>query len=498
MAPKLRRPAAAAAGVRPRRRPARAEAAEDLEEEKPPTEVYNTLASLTMERLRSLDIVEFGETSYYGGHAKISVRIRKLMPAEEEVEVELTGTMSDRVLERFGGGGSRVIQVHVCPPGRTQLTTGDTYMHSRGYWDCSVAPKPWHTNLMPAKAGGEAEVDELAGLRELAVERGKGRGGEKPPKPEEKEDKDELPTGEAKKKDKRKRRKKERAAEKAYEEVLEKKEEAEELERGQKTARALFSHTCLDPNIPRRKRLMKKARGVGKKKDKKRKRSESSESGSSSTSTSEGNDGSEEEGRLFEETRRLRRLSEKCPGALTAQALDNVREHLLSSRGELHSISREHLSPLFSMYTIQYLQPLASPVMLQELLTVAHVTDLLLRRKVAAAMDTLVQRAKSLEATLRGSHYSVSRQLELVNTEPIRISEPAEHVEAARTARDEFRNRSIGNRPHGLSSRGEGEVHPKGRGKPVPTSEPAYKSKGGEKGKGKEKGKWGRKQKDDQ
>ena len=142
MAPKLRRPAAAAAGVRPRRRPARAEAAEDHEEEKPPTEEYNTLASLTMERLRSLDIVEFGETSYYGGHAKISVRIRKLMPAEEEVEVELTGTMSDRVLERFGGGGSRVIQVHVCPPGRTQLTTGDTYMHSRGYWDCSVAPKP--------------------------------------------------------------------------------------------------------------------------------------------------------------------------------------------------------------------------------------------------------------------------------------------------------------------------------------------------------------------
>ena len=78
---------------------------------------------------------------------------------------------------------------------------------------------------------------------------------------------------------------------------------------------------------------------------------------------------------------------------------------------------------------------------------------------------------KSLEATLRGGHYSVSRQLELVNAEQIRISEPTEQVEAARTARDRFRNRSIGNRPHGLSSRGEGETHPKGRGKkPVPTS----------------------------
>ena len=387
--------------------------------------------------------------------------------------------MSDRVLERFGGGGSRLIQVHICQPGCPQLTTGDTYMHSRGYWDCSVAPKPWRSNLVPIKAGGEAEVDELAGLRELAMERGKGRGGERPPRPEEKEDKGETPAGEAKKKDKRKRKKKERAAEKAYDEMLEKKEETEELERGQKTARALFSHTCLDPNVPRRKRLMKKVRRVGKKKDKKRKRSDSSGTGSSSSTTSEGNEGSE--GPLFEETRRLRRLSEKCPGALTAQALDNVREHLLSSRGELHSVSREHLSPLFSMYTHQYLQPLASPVMLQELLTVSHVTDLLLRGKVATAMDTLVQRAKSLESTLRGGHYSVSRQLELVNTEPIRISEPAEQVEAARTARDEFRNRSIGNRPHGLSSRGEGESQ--GRGKPVLPQSPHTSRKGERKAK---------------
>ena len=96
--------------------------------------------------------------------------------------------------------------------------------------------------------------------------------------------------------------------------------------------------------------MMKRARRVSKKKDKKRKRSDSSESGSSSSTTSEGKDESEEEGPLFEETRRIRRLSERCPGALTAQAIENVREHLLSSRGELHSVSRDQLSPLFSMY----------------------------------------------------------------------------------------------------------------------------------------------------
>ena len=50
------------------------------------------------------------------------------------------------------------------------------------------------------------------------------------------------------------------------------------------------------------------------------------------------------------------------------------------------------------MYARQHLQALASPVLWQELVTVAQVSDLLLRRKVATAL--LVQRAKSLEATL--------------------------------------------------------------------------------------------------
>ena len=65
------------------------------------------------------------------------------------------------------------------------MVTGDTYFHARGYWDTKVAPKPWHTNLIPAKGAVEEEVDELAGLRELALERGKGRGGSNPPKEKE-------------------------------------------------------------------------------------------------------------------------------------------------------------------------------------------------------------------------------------------------------------------------------------------------------------------------
>ena len=433
MAPKMKRPAAMPVRVRPLRRPARAVGEEETEASKPVTEEYHPLASLTLDTMKKLEIVELGETSYYGGHAKIAGRIQSLKPTEEEVEFELSGTLTDRVLERFGGGSSRVVKVHACPAGCPQLMTGDAYFYARGYWDTTVAPKPWHTNLVPAKGAVEEEVDELAGLRELAVERGKGRGGTKPPKDEKQKEKSKSPAEEVEKKGK-KRKRKERASEREYDEMLAKKEEEEELERGQKTARALFSNTCLDPNVPRRKRLMKKARRVSKKKDKKKKKSDSGDSGTSTSSSSESEKGSEEEGPLFEETR--------CPGALTAQAIENVREHLLSSRGELHSVSREQLSPLFSMYAHQHLQALASPVLWQELVTVAQVSDLLLRRKVATALDALVQRAKSLEATLRGGHFSASRQLELVNAEQIRIAEPAEQVEAAKSARDEFRNRS--------------------------------------------------------
>ena len=104
----------------------------------------------------------------------------------------------------------------------------------------------------------------------------------------------------------KKKRKRERQVEKDFDEQLAKKEEAEELERGQKTARALFGHTCLDPNVPRRRRLMKKARRLSKQKGKKKKRSESSSSDSSSASSDETKEGSEDDGPLFEETRRIR------------------------------------------------------------------------------------------------------------------------------------------------------------------------------------------------
>ena len=337
-----------------------------------------------------------------------------------------------------------------------------------------------------------ADLDELASLRKHAEERGKGRGGVEPPKGQ-KEEEGKVEKEKKDSKEKKKKKKKERRGEKEWEEKLDSQEATEILERGQRTARAVFGGTCLDPNVSRRKRLMRRARKLKKKGDKKRKRSSSTEAEESSSDSSSESDGSGEEGPLFEETRRVKRLHERYPGALAMQALETMREHLMSARGDLYSSSKEQLSPIVSMYCHQHLKPLASPVLWQEVNTVAQVSDLLLRRKVAGALDVLVQRAKSLEATLKGGHFTVSRQLELVGADQVAIAEAGENYEAARHAREDFRNKSMGSRPHGMGRKGDGDGK-KGN-KAAPSSDPAARDKG-EKGK-KGKGKWDRKGKNE-
>ena len=481
MAPKMRRPAASAPRARPRHRPA-AEREEHL-----PVEKLYSWSDLTLERLGALDVIELDRASYYNASVKVAGRVRALHPGDGRMDFVLTGTQSESIMEAFGGGEDRLISVHLCKDSCGQLETGRKVFHARGFWDCSVAPKEWQMNLSEKAV---AELDELSSLRRLAEERGKGRGGDKPPRPEVAAA--EVVEGEKKiegaKEKRKKKKKKERKGEKEWEEKLEAQEGLEVLEKGQKTARAVFAFTCLDPNVSRRKRLMRKARKMKKRSDKKRKRSSSSEEEASSSDSSSEEDGSEEEGPLFEETRKVKRLHERYPGALSLQAIENMREHLMSARGDLYSSSQEQLAPVFAIYAHQHLKGQASPVLWQEISTVAHVSDLILRRKIAAALDVLVQRAKALESTLKGGHYTVSRQLEL-GADPVAMTEAGESYEAARHAREDFRNKTVGPKPYGMGRKGDSEG--KGRGKAVPSSEPAYKEKG-EKGK-KGKGKWDRK-----
>ena len=219
------------------------------------------------------------------------------------------------------------------------------------------------------------------------------------------------------------------------------------LERGQKTLVALYEGTCLDPNAEARGRLLKKAKQFGGKESKKRKHS-SSEDGSSSSSSTESDDEEFGEG-LFEERKRALRLTQRYPGSLATQTLMNMKESVLTQSGTLFSQDRKSLPPIFSQYYRSEMQSLCSPSMSQELLTLCQGADLLLRGHPARALDLLAKRVKALEQQIRGGHWTVARQLELVSADSAGSSNCPEGAEAAKLAREERRNQLASQRPYG-------------------------------------------------
>lgn len=59
---------------------------------------------------------------------------------------------------------------------------------------------------------------------------------------------------------------------------------------------------------------------------------------------------------------------------------------------------------------------------------------------MATSLDYLTQRLKALESGINGAHWTIARQLELVNTEEIALAQHSESTEAARLARQDYRN----------------------------------------------------------
>lgn len=104
-----------------------------------------------------------------------------------------------------------------------------------------------------------------------------------------------------------------------------------------------------------------------------------------------------------------------------------------------------------------------SPPMSQETLTVAMTLDHLLQGKVAAAADILSERFKALDALGRGSHWSVARQMELVQAGQLGMAEETEGLEAARSAREEEKLKNLMTRPPGMRNNDYGGGSGKGK-----------------------------------
>ena len=218
----------------------------------------------------------------------------------------------------------------------------------------------------------------------------------------------------------------------------------------------------------------------------KKKKSLSSGSSSRGTTSSSDSSGPVTSVGLFEGEKKLGVIWKKCPGALACSAATEAKQQLLTASGTVWGLDRKKVDPVFTHYVRQCLMGHMSPPMGQEALTVAQTLDLMLQGHAAAACDVMAQRLKSLEASSRGSHWTMSRQLELVRSDGGTIAEEAESREAARRARQEEQLRSLTARPAGPRNYEAGSAGKGGRkgkewkGASKGKSEEGGRGKGGE------------------
>ena len=436
--------AAAKARQRVRRKPAAK--VEDTPKADKGSGKFKILAEVEASSLMGLGKIWLKDAMYYLRPVEVAGEIVGLKADGEGrllVDFRIHGTQDDGLLREMSGKPDRIAQVHVCPGHCPANTTGEAYLHGRFYKKIENEDYGWFSNLV-ATGGGEEPHDELEKLRAALAARER-----------------EIEEGSPKKK-KKKKEKKRKEGSPDKEEPAPKKSKVE-VDPGQKDLAVVYGGTALDPDLEVRSKHLKKARRLGqssKKKKKKKSETESSGSGSSSSSSTDGDDGRG----LFEDERKMKLIWKKCPGSLAATAVMEARENLVSSAGTMWGIEKG-VPPILTQYGRVHLLPNMSPSMGQETLTLCVALDYLLQGKVAGCADLLAQRVKSLESTSRGSHWAVSRQLELVRSDFKGITDEQEALQAARRAREESKLRNMTSKPPGSMGSDRGPEGQGGKGK---------------------------------
>ena len=466
MPPKIRRPARA-----PPRRAAIRRPGINREEGRGDAEAAaKKLGNLSLSELQSLGTVWLKKGKYYGREVDLCGRVCGIRVERSEIfmDVRIGGTKDDELLKVYSGKPDRMAAIHVCGEGCAEVLTGEDLIHGREYEEVDPGREAWFTNL-EAVVHREDDPDELQRLREMQREMtgGEGRGDRRSPSQKKRKAKE-------KKEEKEKKKKRSSASAGSSDSSI-----------GKCSLAEMYGGTGLDPNVKKRKRMLKKARktarGKKKKKAKGSKDSESSEGSRSSSSSS----GIPATAGLFDSETRLRQVWHRCPGALTAFMIKEAKTRLLTSAGTMWESDKKAMPPLCTHYVRQNVMSGMSPGMAQEVLTIAQTIDYLLQAKPAAAIDILSQRLKSLEMISKGSHWTVGRQVELVRSEGRGIAEDGEELLAARRAREEERLRSLISRPPN-SRNSEGGNASGGKGKRGKDFKGDGKGKSGEYGKGRQ------------
>ena len=117
-------------------------------------------------------------------------------------------------------------------------------------------------------------------------------------------------------------------------------------------------------------------------------------------------------------------------------------------------------------YYRQHLQKKASGPTSRELMTLCHSVDQLLKGRPSSAVDTLLQRVKSIEQTLAGSHWSVSQRQEILPSDTATLTTVPEANTAQKEVYQEAKSKWYTAYPEGRPSKGtKGGGKNKGEGK---------------------------------
>ena len=467
MAPKravYRRPAAAR--TRPRRpiaamaklkRPA---GREEEETEKPLEDVkVKKFSSVDARRIASLRGVYLPTARYYGREVKVAGLVKGVKTEDGQwyMELEVSGTRDEELLRILSGRRDKVLSVHLCEEECRQQLSDELLVHAMEFEEVTLGEEGWMKNLKEAHGRPVEEEDEM---RDLRREQELMEAAEKKVKKDEKKD---LKKKKREEGEEGRRRKSPRLDE-------------EGMEIGQKSLEDVFSGTGMDPSVKGRSKVLKRARKLAKKgkkgKKKKEKGSSSSSQGEDSSTSSSSSLDIGETG-IFEEEKRLRTVWKRCPGALSSRSIQEIKRNLVTAAGTAWEMDKQTLPPIYTQYCRQVVMPGMGASLQQEVITVSQTLDLLAQGKIAAGMDVLNQRLKSLEALGRGAHWTMCRQYELVKTEEGGMTETQEKLAAARQAREEDKLKSLMNRA------------PSGKGGDYQQPQGGKARKGKEKGSGK-------------
>lgn len=376
------------------------------------------------------------------------------------LSMELLGTQSETLIKWKGSHPGRLLEVDLCLDDCGKVSK-DGLIH------CTHL-RLWKDHLeegwMRIAEGMEMPVeDELAELRK----RGEGLAEEGRGEKALREDKDPKRVSPSSSRSRRKKKKKKEKKDKGEDKRKEK--DKKEIQ-GVKNLTEVFGKTGLDPRHGTRRKMLRRAKKVAKKKGKK----DSSSSSRSSTSGSSGSEGGEGSN-IFGEEIKVKTVWGKVPGALTWGAISQMQTSLVRQSGEPWELSQDQVPPIFSQYWRQFLHPKMSGPMNREVQTICFAQDLLIQGRIAQACDVLTQRVKSLEQISGGSDYRISQRQELAPHEVSSLSTNVETLDASRLHREELKakaassrggwERRKGDQDHwGVKGKGKSK-DPKGKGK---------------------------------